>query len=716
MKKLSFIFIFILLTIIMLFSAKAEAQQITINGKTKELVEVNLNINGKPEKSNTPSFVFDGITYVPVRFVSEKMGYRVEWIDKTLTVGIYDDKKIWFPIGKNFVNLQGTRTKTPNGIMALLLNLTGGKNKSTYVPVRYLSEYMGKKVSWDQATMTVSVSDKGMIDQKINSSDTDSGMNSETADIITGEITNPLPTEVIEAPKDNENIEDLTLINQTSDYDSSTYKMIFTFNTKVNYEVKVGNTSTTIVIKNGNSKKEFIGQNKSMIENSDMYVVQKSGKDLMISFNKTKGEIAVYKSDDGKSIIVTDTFLFSTITKDMIDGKESIVIKNMGKQKYNKMILESPKRIILDFLDSNMDQGNYKEFNIETSFVKKVRTSQFIPDKNYKPTDRIVRVVFDIAEGIEHPNLKISTIGNDLIVTPERSLYDNFVFRTSGTNRYLTIKGADPSLNINYDAGANIVTVPVGNLVPDGSIEYNDSLIKDISVKNGMLTLNLLRKVEVNKSGVQGGLTLEIKRIRTGNNSDYFILLDPGHGGTDPGAIDDPSGTKEVDIIMPIQRLLEQRLKAMGFRVQKTNNTVDSYVELQDRTNMSNSLKPDVFISIHANKADSKSAQGLEVYYYETSAKEPNQKEFGEEVVKAIESQIGKTRGLKKEKFFVIKNTIAPAILIETGFISNDTERTLLLDPNYQSKIVDGIIEGIENFLEAYRWLKLLLQAEINTK
>ena len=83
---------------------------------------------------------------------------------------------------------------------------------------------------------------------------------------------------------------------------------------------------------------------------------------------------------------------------------------------------------------------------------------------------------------------------------------------------------------------------------------------------------------------------------------------------------------------------------------------------------------------------------------------EPNQKEFGQMVINAIERSIGeKTRGLKMEKYYVLKNTTAPAILIETGFLSNAAERAKLLTPEYQSKIVDGIINGIEDFLEEYR-------------
>lgn len=688
MKKFVLSFLF-LLTIL---SINIEARSLNINGKVKEAVDVNLNINGVDKKSPTPSFVIDGVTYVPVRFVSETLGYKVEWIHKTSTVGIHGDKTIWFPVGKNFVNMGNGRVETPKGVMALLINVDGGANATTYVPVRYLSEYMGKKVGWIQKTRTVTIADGKEKDEAT------------ATDLLDGpEITTPPPTEEIVKPKE-ETVGKVTLQAKNVDYDSSTVKLIFTFTAKPNYEVKVGETSTTIIIKNADVNKSLVGQDKSMIQNSDKYIIQKQGEDLVISFNKTKGEITVYDSDDGKSIIVTDTFLFSDITKENVNGKESIVIKNMGKQNYNKMILEKPKRIILDFMDSNMASGHYKEFPIELAFVKYIRSSQFIPDKNYKKTDRIVRVVFDIDKDVEHPNLVIKTVGNDLVVTPERTLYDNFKFRTSGTTRNLTIKGITNNLPFNYDQAQNRITINVGGRIPNGSIKYNDSLVKDLDVTDGVLTINLLRAVSVNVDPQSPDMTLNISRVKTGKNSDYFILLDPGHGGTDPGAIHTPSGVKEVDVIKPIQRLLESKLVAMGYRVQKTNDTEDSYIELSDRVKMSNNLKPDVFISIHADIVDYGSAKGATVYYYSSASMEPNQKEFGQMVVNAIERAIGeKTRGLKVEKYYVLKNTKAPAILIETGFLSNAAERAKLLTPEYQAKLVDGIINGIENFLEEYR-------------
>lgn len=688
MKKFVLSFLF-LLTIL---SINIEARSLNINGKVKEAVDVNLNINGVDKKSPTPSFVIDGVTYVPVRFVSETLGYKVEWIHKTSTVGIHGDKTIWFPVGKNFVNMGNGRVETPKGVMALLINVDGGANATTYVPVRYLSEYMGKKVGWIQKTRTVTIADGKEKDEAT------------ATDLLDGpEITTPPPTEEIVKPKE-ETVGKVTLQAKNVDYDSSTVKLIFTFNEKPNYEVKVGETSTTIIIKNADVNKSLVGQDKSMIQNSDKYIIQKQGEDLVISFNKTKGEITVYDSDDGKSIIVTDTFLFSDITKENVNGKESIVIKNMGKQNYNKMILEKPKRIILDFMDSNMASGHYKEFPIELAFVKYIRSSQFIPDKNYKKTDRIVRVVFDIDKDVEHPNLVIKTVGNDLVVTPERTLYDNFKFRTSGTTRNLTIKGITNDLPFNYDQAQNRITINVGGRIPNGSIKYNDSLVKDLDVTDGVLTINLLRAVSVNVDPQSPDMTLNISRVKTGKNSDYFILLDPGHGGTDPGAIHTPSGVKEVDVIKPIQRLLESKLVAMGYRVQKTNDTEDSYIELSDRVKMSNNLKPDVFISIHADIVDYGSAKGATVYYYSSASMEPNQKEFGQMVVNAIERAIGeKTRGLKTEKYYVLKNTKAPAILIETGFLSNAAERAKLLTPEYQAKLVDGIINGIEDFLEEYR-------------
>lgn len=172
------------------------------------------------------------------------------------------------------------------------------------------------------------------------------------------------------------------------------------------------------------------------------------------------------------------------------------------------------------------------------------------------------------------------------------------------------------------------------------------------------------------------------------------VVIDPGHGGSDAGSI--RSGVRERDITLSVSKALRNDLEKLGAVVTMTRST-DTDVSLADRSNLSNTVKPDVFISIHCNVTaqccEDTSAHGIETYYYTTQSKGLAQKTHAEVILitEALDRNVRSNRG-----FYVIKHTKAPSILMETGFISHKTERGNLNDPKYQAKIAQGIVNGLE--------------------
>src|SRR5690606_30966815 len=120
-------------------------------------------------------------------------------------------------------------------------------------------------------------------------------------------------------------------------------------------------------------------------------------------------------------------------------------------------------------------------------FIKGVRVSQFVPDNLYKPNDRIVRLVLDIKDGIQDPNVKIHTEGNKVIIIPEANLGDviNYVFE--GSNRVVSIntKGkTDYSIEYNREENTMVVTMPSHMLdIEEGFMSIKDGLINDITIR-----------------------------------------------------------------------------------------------------------------------------------------------------------------------------------------------------------------------------------------
>lgn len=177
----------------------------------------------------------------------------------------------------------------------------------------------------------------------------------------------------------------------------------------------------------------------------------------------------------------------------------------------------------------------------------------------------------------------------------------------------------------------------------------------------------------------------------------YKIVVDAGHGGKDPGAV---NGTKyEKTANLAIAKKVGAKLQAKGYKVKYTR-TGDKELTLKERCQISNKYDADFFISIHCNAAASKEASGIETWRYTTVG--ALTKELADNVQTELISATGwKDRGVKKSStLYVLKKTIASAILVECGFISNDAECKKLFNSTYQNKIANAIVKGIEKTLK----------------
>ena len=177
----------------------------------------------------------------------------------------------------------------------------------------------------------------------------------------------------------------------------------------------------------------------------------------------------------------------------------------------------------------------------------------------------------------------------------------------------------------------------------------------------------------------------------------YTIVLDPGHGGKDPGAV---NGKKhEADANLAIAKKVGAKLKAKGYNVKYTR-TKDVYFSLAERCRMSNNWDADLFVSIHLNAAASKEASGIETWRYTTVGNLT--KELAKNVQGELIAATGwKDRGVKQSStLYVLKKTIASAVLVECGFISNDAECQKLFSEKWQNKIANGVVKGIEKTLK----------------
>ena len=173
------------------------------------------------------------------------------------------------------------------------------------------------------------------------------------------------------------------------------------------------------------------------------------------------------------------------------------------------------------------------------------------------------------------------------------------------------------------------------------------------------------------------------------------VVLDAGHGGTDYGAI--RAGINEKDITLDVTKMVEAILQEKGYKVYMTRSD-DSGPSLQDRVDVCEDKKPDIFVSIHVNSSVKNDIYGIETHWYHDYSLELTQI-VHKHLIKNIPST--KDRGLFQSKFYVINHTTVPAILVEMGFISNDAERAKLVTEKHKQQIAKSIAEGIVEYISS---------------
>ncbi|MHC0064609.1 N-acetylmuramoyl-L-alanine amidase [Nostoc sp. UIC 10890] len=174
-----------------------------------------------------------------------------------------------------------------------------------------------------------------------------------------------------------------------------------------------------------------------------------------------------------------------------------------------------------------------------------------------------------------------------------------------------------------------------------------------------------------------------------------LVVIDPGHGGKDSGA-PGLGGLLEKDVVLPIGRRVAAILEQNGVQAILTRDA-DFFVELQGRVNIAERVNATLFVSIHANSVDGRpSVNGLEVYYYESGYA------LAEAVRNSILQNIGtiKDRGTRKARFYVLRKSSMPSILVETGYMSGYEDNPRLGTPEYQNRMAEAIASGILKYLK----------------
>jgi len=208
--------------------------------------------------------------------------------------------------------------------------------------------------------------------------------------------------------------------------------------------------------------------------------------------------------------------------------------------------------------------------------------------------------------------------------------------------------------------------------------------------------------IELNqKSQYHVGYTdngIEVKLTPKPQKTGFLIVVDAGHGGKDPGSLG-VAGNHEKDYTLAVANKVVELLKQYKeFQVVPVRTT-DVFYELSERVAIANERNADLFLSIHANAFPKPTAGGTETFYYNA-----NSKTFAQIVHKHLQGATQfADRGVKSSAYYVIKNTKMPAVLTETGFLSNPSENAKLTNPAFQDKIAEELVAAIREYYLSYQ-------------
>jgi len=430
-------------------------------------------------------------------------------------------------------------------------------------------------------------------------------------------------------------------------------------------------------------------------------------------------------------------------------------IQLAGGGSYKTLSLSAPNRLVVDFPDSSVVRG--LKLPAATGVVTAVRTGNPVPGT--------FRVVFDLAESVTafKPQMQASGTESKLVIewpgdAPASATATAATAPAPATTAPPPAQSdaaaraeaarATAALTASVLQQANAPAPATAPAAPPQAAKPSPA-----AILNGQTTVATGVPATVPAASTPAQATVaEPPAPRPVMPSDasritmqpgmrtLVVAIDPGHGGQDPGAIG-PTGKREKDVTLAVARELARQVNATpGLRAYLTRDT-DVFIPLPMRAQRARAAKADIFISIHADAAENRSATGSSVYVLSTKGASSQRarwladKENAADLIggvslqrtegtlanvlldlaqsgymKASEDAAGHVLGglkrignnhkpnLERANFAVLRTSDMPAMLVETAFISNPEEERRLIDPGYQRRVAGAVLDGVHTF------------------
>lgn len=312
-------------------------------------------------------------------------------------------------------------------------------------------------------------------------------------------------------------------------------------------------------------------------------------------------------------------------------------------------------------------------------------------------------------------SVNVEKISHNLMTSEQG---DTYLHIEINTNREVKNFSIQENPNNKYQLIFNIEDAQISNISRQEKLDGNIAKKVFLQEKKDTVQGKIYLQEEVNNNyKIYGlgkkGIAIDIfnsvvntpvaSDVALSNVKNKIITIDPGHGGSDSGAVG-PNGYTEKEGTFAISQKVASILNQSGAKVVMTRDSdVDVYGpnasarnELQARVDVGNNANSDIFVSIHCNAFVNPAANGTQTFYYGSSYQGQRLAQSIQE--KMIEANGLRDRGISTCNFYVVKHSYMPAVLIETAFITNYDEEALLSDDEWQTTMAKAIAEGINEY------------------
>lgn len=442
---------------------------------------------------------------------------------------------------------------------------------------------------------------------------------------------------------------------------------------------------------NNNSAVVFI----NLIGQTQYKVVEEKGM-LILQIMNAEAPGGSQQPGGGGTSVIESGF---EIKHGQVGGQDEVSVLIKDYKNYTVSTVQNPHRIIVDIPYSSGPKSQQK-VDINSRLVSSVRYAQFNKDT--------LRVVLDVTG---QPEYEVLEQNGQLTVRVKSCRLINLDYRNSGDRVALILDKA--KLTEGGETLKKLYTERYDSTGTKYTITFPSNLA-NLESELVAINDNILNSIEISKNGTQTSITFNAKDkflyhvfTRSGVNNtaitilkpaargERLVVIDPGHGGSEPGAVH--AGVFEKDLNLDISKRLNELLKSKNIKTYMIRDD-DSYVALYERAYIANNMNAALFLSIH-NNAYYAAFKGTETLYYLSGADNGglNSKRFAQIIQSRLVNALGTVdrKIVHRPNLVVLKGTIMPAALAEIGFITNDEDRANLLREDFRQKAAQALCDSI---------------------